>query len=86
MMEPMNRCRSILLQVQERLSDDDRKKLHFLVGDIIPRGLRDDPSIGGTLNLLEALFDRGKISSQDFSYLIEVFETIDCSDAANRLR
>ncbi|CAF1087076.1 unnamed protein product [Didymodactylos carnosus] len=86
MMDRDLHCRNILLKAQDRLSDNDRKKLYFLVGNIIPRALLDDQSTTGTLNLLEALFDRVKISVQDCSFLIDVFETIGCSDVANLLR
>ena len=77
--------RALLLKFQDCLSNDDRHRLHFLVGDIIPRHPRDDPSIGGTLSTLESLFDRGKISEQDFDYLIEAFREIRCYDAVRRL-
>ena len=77
--------RALLVKVQDCLSDSDRCRLHFLFGDIIPRKLRDDPSISGTLNLLESLFDQDKINDQDLSLLVEAFREISCYDAVKRL-
>ncbi|UJR33256.1 hypothetical protein I4U23_020711 [Adineta vaga] len=78
--------RALLLKLQDCLSDNDRRRLHFIVGDTIPRQLRDDPTLGGTLNLLETLFDQAKISEQDFDYLIQVFREIHCHEAVKRLK
>jgi len=44
--------RALLVKLQDCLSDNDRRRLHFIVGDTIPRHLRDDPTLGGTLSLL----------------------------------
>jgi hypothetical protein len=78
--------RALLIKLQDALSDSDRCRLHFLFGNIIPRQLRDDPSISGTLNLLETLFDRGLIDEHDFDCLIEVFNELQCRDIVQRLR
>ena len=77
--------RALLLKLQNKLTDKDRRSLHFLLGDVIPRHLRDDPTIGGTLNLLESLFDSARISEQDFGYLVRAFKEINCGDIAGRL-
>ena len=78
--------RALLVKLQDCLSDNDRRRLHFIVGDTIPRQLRDDPSLGGTLNLLETLFDQAKISEQDFNYLIQIFREIHCYEGVRRLQ
>ncbi|CAF4599445.1 unnamed protein product [Rotaria sp. Silwood1] len=78
--------RVLLLKLQDYLSDNDRRRLHFIVGDTIPRHLRDDPTLGGTLSLLESLFDQAKISEQDFDYLIRAFNEIHCYKAVERLK
>jgi hypothetical protein len=78
--------RVLLLKLQDCLSDSDRRRLHFIVGDTIPRQLRDDPTLGGTLSLLESLFDQAKISEQDFDYLIHAFNEIHCYEAVKRLK
>ncbi len=78
--------RALLLKLQDCLSENDRRRLHFIVGDTIPRYLRDDPTLGGTLSLLESLFDRAKISEQDFDYLIQAFREIHCYEGVKRLQ
>ncbi|CAF3792782.1 unnamed protein product [Rotaria sp. Silwood1] len=78
--------RGLLLRLQERLSDNDRKRLHFFFGNDIPRSIRDNPTLSGTLSLLESLLDQEKINEQDFTYLIKAFDEIRCIDAANLLR
>ncbi|CAF0797992.1 unnamed protein product [Rotaria sordida] len=78
--------RALLLKLQDCLSDNDRRRLHFIVGDTIPRRLRDNPTLGGTLDLLESLFDQAKISEQDFDYLIHTFNEIHCYQAVQRLK
>ncbi len=78
--------RAIILKIQNHLSDDDRKRLHFFFGNDIPRRIRDDPSLGGTLNLMECLFDQDKINEQDFTFLINTFDEINCFDAVKILR
>ncbi|CAF2634115.1 unnamed protein product [Rotaria sp. Silwood2] len=78
--------RALLIKLQDCLSEDDRRRLHFLVGDAIPRQIRDDPSLTGTLNLLESLFDQQRINEQDFDYLIHAFSELRCYDAVKRLK
>jgi len=78
--------RGIILKLQDRLSDNDRKRLHFFLGDDVPRRIRDDPTLGGTLNLIESLFDQDKINAQDFTFLIKAFDEIHCMDAVKLLR
>ncbi len=78
--------RGILLKLESRLSDDDRKRLHFFLGNDVPRRIRDDPSLGGTLSLMESLFDQDKINEEDFTFLINAFDEIQCMDAVKLLR
>jgi hypothetical protein len=81
-----SRLRAIIVKLQDRLSDDDRKRLHFYLGDVVPRRIRDDPSLGGTLSLMESLFERDKISGKDFTFLINAFDKIQRLDAVNLLK
>ena len=81
-----HRLRGILLRLQDRLSDEDRRRLHFFLGDDIPRRVRDDPTLSGTLSLMESLFDHDQISGADFTLLIDAFDEIQCHDAARILR
>ncbi|CAF1624460.1 unnamed protein product [Adineta ricciae] len=80
------RLRSIILNLQDRLSNDDRKRLHFYLGHDVPRRIRDDPTLGGTLALMDSLFDQDKINEQDFTYLIKTFDEIRCFDAVKLLK
>jgi hypothetical protein len=77
--------RAIILKLQDRLSNDDRKRLHFYLGNDVPRRIRDDPSLSGTLNLMDSLFDQDKINEQDFTLLINAFDEIRCIDAVKLL-
>jgi hypothetical protein len=74
-----HRLRAIILRLQDRLSNDDRKRLHFYLGNDVPRRIRDDPSLSGTLSLMDSLFD------QD-TFLINAFDEIQCIDAVKLLR
>ncbi|CAF0718852.1 unnamed protein product [Adineta steineri] len=79
------RLRSIIIKLQDCLSNDDRERLHFLLGDDVPRRLQDNTTLSGTLSIMQSLFDRNKISEQDFTFLINVFEEIPCPHAVNLL-
>jgi hypothetical protein len=78
--------RSILLNLQYRLSDNDRERLHFYLKNDVPRTLGDDSTLNGTLRLMQSLFDQDKINEKDFSLLIDAFKQIRCFDAVNLLK
>ena len=78
--------RGILVKLETRLSDDDRERLHFFLGNDVPRKIRDDSSLRGTLRLMDSLFDQDKINEQDFTFLIHAFEEIQCIDAVSLLK
>ena len=78
--------RSIIIKLESRLSDDDRERLHFYLGNDVPRKIRDDASLRGTLRLMDSLFDQDKINEQDFTFLIHAFEEIQCIDAVSLLK
>lgn len=80
------RLREILVKIQDRLSDDDRKRFHFYLGDDVPRRIRDDPTLFGTLSLMQSLIDQDKINEKDFTYLTNAFQAIGCYDLAHILR
>jgi hypothetical protein len=77
--------RSILLNLQYRLSDSDRERLHFYLKNDVPRQVGDDSTLSGTLRLMQSLFDQDKISEKDFTLLIDAFKQIQCFDAVNLL-
>ncbi|UJR19651.1 hypothetical protein I4U23_022785 [Adineta vaga] len=78
--------RAAILKIQDYLSDNDRKRLHFFLGSDVPRRIRDDPSLVGTINLMESLFDQDKINERDVSLLIKALEKIQCIDAVKILK
>ncbi|CAF4115364.1 unnamed protein product [Rotaria socialis] len=80
-----NHLRGIILKLQDCLSDNDRQRLHFFLGDDVPRPIRDDPTLNGTLRLMESLFDQDKINERDVTFLIKAFHAIQCIDAVKIL-
>ncbi len=78
--------RSILLNLQYRLSDNDRERLHFYLKNDVPRPVGDDSTLNGTLRLMQSLFDQDKINERDFTLLIDAFKQIQCFDAVNLLK
>ncbi|CAF1373948.1 unnamed protein product [Adineta ricciae] len=78
--------RAAILKIQDHLSDNDRKRLHFFLGPDVPRRIRDDPTLVGTINLMESLLDQDKINEQDVSLLINAFEKTQCIDAMKILK
>ncbi|CAF1145310.1 unnamed protein product [Adineta steineri] len=78
--------RVLLIQLSNQLSNDNREGLHFVIGPMVPRKIRDDCTPTGTLHLLEFLFDRTLISDKNFDYLICAFRKISCYDAVERLQ
>ena len=66
--------RAVLIDILDHLNAHERKKLSFLLADDIERRICDDPTIGGTLDIFQQLFDRGRISDDNFTDLIEAFQ------------
>ena len=77
---------ALLLKIQDILSDSDRHRPHFLLGEDVARHLRDDLSLSGTLRLLDSVLEKTFITDRDCDYLIEAFKKIHCLDAAKRLQ
>ncbi|CAF2521725.1 unnamed protein product [Rotaria sp. Silwood2] len=77
--------RGIILKLQDCLSDNDRQRLHFFLGDTVPRPIRDDQTLNGTLRLMESLFDQDKINERDVTFLTNAFAAIQCVDAVKLL-
>jgi hypothetical protein len=81
-----NQLRGILLKLQNRLSEDDRLRLHFFFGNYAPKKITSDLTLRGTLNLMDYLFQQDQIDEQNFTFLINTFDEIQCNDAAKLLR
>ncbi|UJR23748.1 hypothetical protein I4U23_026725 [Adineta vaga] len=62
--------RSLLLEIEDELSDSERKRFVFLLSNDIPRKIRDGPLV----DVFTVLIDRGHISETDCSYLLNIFE------------
>ncbi|CAF2853811.1 unnamed protein product [Rotaria sp. Silwood2] len=78
--------RVLLINLFNQLADNDRQALHFVVGNKVSRKDRDNCTPSGSLNLLDCLFDRNLITGENFDYLINVFEQINCNDASEQLK
>jgi hypothetical protein len=78
--------RSILLNLQYRLSGNDRKQLHFYLKNDVQRPAGDDSTLCGTLKLIQSFFDQDNINEKDFTLLIDAFKQIQCFDAVNLLK
>jgi hypothetical protein len=78
--------RAIILRIEDRLSEDDRTRLHFFLRDDVPRRYIDDLSLGGTLNLIDSLISQDLINENNFNLLIDAFNTIRCFDAVKLLK
>ncbi|CAF1226498.1 unnamed protein product [Adineta steineri] len=76
------RFRAAILKLQDRLSNDDRKRLQFYLGNGVPRRIQDDP----TLSLMDFLFYQDKVNDKDITFLINAFDEIQCIDAVKLLR
>ncbi len=77
--------RAVLIKIQNSLTDIDRKQLHFTFGEDIPRRLQSDGSLDTALEVLSALFDRLKISKDNYDYLVHGLRAIERHDCAERL-
>jgi hypothetical protein len=80
-----SRLCSIVLNLQQRLSDNDRERLDLYLKNDVPKPVGDDSTLGGTLKLIQSLFDQDKINEKDFTLLIDAFKQIRCFDAVNLL-
>jgi len=78
--------RAFLINLSNQLSDGNRQALHFFIGTKVPRQDRDDCTPHGSLRLLDSLFDQNVITEQNFDYLINALEKINCYDAAEQLK
>lgn len=84
------RLRSILLDIDQDLTNDERQQLCFLIGsEDIPRRYLDVIAKNGSASMTdiwEILFDRRKITVSNVSYLIERLEKVQRLDLAELLK
>ena len=77
--------RAVLIKIQDVLSDTDRVQLHFLFGKDIPRSLQSNGSLETALDALQILFDKAKISRNNYDYLVRALRAIQRHDCAQIL-
>lgn len=81
--------RAILLDIDQELSDDERRKLCFLIpSEDVPRRLINAvvQKRSSMEEIWETLIDRQKISVNNLSYLVRRFEQLKRTDIADRLQ
>ncbi|UJR19915.1 hypothetical protein I4U23_023047 [Adineta vaga] len=81
-----HRLRSIIINLRHRLTDHDRKRLHFYVGNDVIRIIQDHPTLATTLNRIGSLIDQNRINNKELGYLINALDEIYCCDATKSLR
>lgn len=72
----MDTLRISILRILDRLSETHRQNLHFVFANYVPRIISDDLSPKGTLKLIETLFERGFVSEQNPTMLVNAFHSI----------
>jgi hypothetical protein len=84
------RLRSLLIDIDRNLKNDERKTLCFLIGcEDVPRRLIDAVSNDSSTSMheiWETLFDRRKITVNNVNYLVERLIEIERIDLAERLK
>jgi len=84
------RLRSILLAIDEKLTNNERQRLCFLIGpEDVPRRLLDVIVKDGSASMndiWETLFDRRKITVNNVNYLIVRLEEIERFDLVELLK
>ncbi|CAF3458063.1 unnamed protein product [Rotaria sp. Silwood1] len=60
--------RELLINLDDEMSIEERKRFVFLLGDDIPRRKRDEPLV----DIFTILIDRGRISRMNCNYLVEI--------------
>lgn len=78
--------RLAIVRALEFINDDERHRLHFIFGDQVPRPVRENRTVNGTLTLIETLFEREKLNQNDLTTLINVFRRLKCVGAAEVLQ
>lgn len=76
------KLREFLLILLDDLSDIDRCRLHFVLGNEVPRRLRQLNNIENTIQIFEHLIDTGKI----FTSLIDALSACGKSDWSKKLK
>jgi hypothetical protein len=73
-----NRLRAVILKLHDYLSDEDWKRLHFYLGS--------DPLLQANISLTGSHTDQDKINEKQFTFLTNLLERTECSDAMRVLK
>jgi hypothetical protein len=73
--------RGLIVDIIDEMSDRERKTFVFLLGDDIPKRKRDAELV----EIFEILMDRGRISSMDCSYLMNMLDKMKLTTLAYKV-
>lgn len=73
--------RFLLLELDDEMSDGERKRFVFLLGSDIPKRCRTEP----LSEIFTILMDRGRISETDCTYLEKILETLKMTKLAYKI-
>jgi hypothetical protein len=76
------KLREFLLSLLDDMSDFDRCRLHFVLGNEVPRRLRQFSNMENTIQVFEHLIDSGKI----FNCLIDALSACGKPDWSKKLK
>ncbi len=76
---------SILVDLQDRLSDNDRQRFDIYLKNNVSQSIEAESILNGILKLIQSLLHQNKINEKDFHLLIDGFKQMQCFDAAHRL-
>jgi hypothetical protein len=79
------RLHEILMELEERLSDVDLRRLKFLLGNNVLQRTQHDPTLDSTLILMEFVSDSDTINEQDIIPLLNALNKIERMDIAQLL-
>jgi hypothetical protein len=73
--------RFLLLELDDEMSDEERKRFVFLLGTDIPRRYRTEP----LAEIFTILMDRGRISETDCTYLETILNKLKLTKLAYKI-
>jgi hypothetical protein len=80
------RLHEILMELEERLSDVDLRRLKFLLGNNVLKRIQHDPTLDSTPILMEFVSDSDTINEQDVTPLLNALNKIERTDIAQLLK
>lgn len=80
-MAPNIEFRQLLIDLDDAMSDEDRKRFVFMLSDDIPKRKRNESLV----EIFTILIDRGRISAQNCSYLVDMLGRAKLEELAYRV-